>query len=275
MFRQGDASHEFFILLCGRLSCIVSTDNEGESASEIYASSRVKTKKQFSTKRAMKDKKKKKTVVHGQRVGGHTRERDLHGVIVGVFDRPGQGFGETALTKTAHGLHRRASILAETPSILLCIRTHEYIKVQRKWKSLKLKIIANFLSRLEFLNHWPREKIRNLAENACSLIVYRKNQIILKKHDPILYCYITVKGALRQMQKFPHHNNMIIETKKAYKGDLLCCNEWIHHVTHSSFGVLSAGEYFSTEVIRQRSFSREKSVEKQQNKGIQRKPRPT
>ena len=66
----------------------------------------------------------------------------------------------------------------------------------------------------------------------------------------ILYCYITVKGALRQMQKFPHHNNMIIETKKAYKGDLLCCNEWIHHVTHSSFGVLSAGEYFSTEVIR-------------------------
>jgi len=249
LFRQGDASNEFFVLLCGRLSCVVSTDNEGESASEIYASSRVKTKKQFSTKRAMKNKKKKKTVIHGQRVGGHTRERDLHGVVVGVFDRPGQGFGETALTKTVHGLHRRASILAETPSILLCIRTSEYIKVQRKWKSLKLKIVANFLCRLEFLRHWPREKINNLAENACSLIVYRKNQIVQKKHDPILYCYITVKGALRKMQKLKH-NNMIIETKKAYKGDVLCCNEFMHHVTHSTFGIVSAAEYFTTEVIR-------------------------
>lgn len=249
LFRQGDESTSYFIVLHGELNCIVSTDNEGESAADIYASSRVKTKKMFSTKRAMKNQKKKKIVVHGQRVGGHIKEKDLHGVIVGTFIA-GNSFGETALTKTKHGLHRRASVIAKKPSILLRIGTKEYIKVQRKWKSLKLKLTANFLSRLDFLKHWPKQKIYTLAENACSLIVFHKNEIVQKKNDPILYMYIIVSGALRKMQKFPHRKNTILETKKAFRGDLICCNEWIHHVTHSSFAIITAAEFFKTEVIR-------------------------
>ena len=40
LFRQGDESTSYFIVLHGELNCIVSTDNEGESAADIYASSK-------------------------------------------------------------------------------------------------------------------------------------------------------------------------------------------------------------------------------------------
>ena len=72
---------------------------------------------------------------------GGIKEKD--GVIVGTFIA-GNSFGETALTKTKHGLHRRASVVAKKPSILLRIGTKEYIKVQRKMEKSKTKINCKF-----------------------------------------------------------------------------------------------------------------------------------
>ena len=70
-------------------------------------------------------------VVRGQRVGGHKREVDLHGIVVGTFERPGQSFGETALTKTKNVLHRRASIVAKEPCILLRIGAKSILILKR------------------------------------------------------------------------------------------------------------------------------------------------
>ena len=250
LFRQGDKSDSFFILLYGRLDCIVSTDNTGESADDIYASSRVKTKKEFSTKRALKKENQKKVVVRGQRVGGHKREVDLHGIVVGTFERPGQSFGETALTKTKNVLHRRASIVAKEPCILLRIGAKEYFNFEKKWRGVKTKMIAKFLRRMDFLSHWSMKKIATLSRSSCQLLTFPKNHPIQKKNDPILNIYIVFSGAIRKMEKMPGSSDTIMETKHARVGDMICCQELVHHVTHSSFVAITAADFFTTDVIR-------------------------
>ena len=129
-------------------------------------------------------------VVRGQRVGGHKREVDLHGIVVGTFERPGQSFGETALTKTKNVLHRRASIVAREPCILLRIGAKEYFNFEKKWRGVKTKMIAKFLRRMDFLSHWSMKKIATLSRSSCQILTFPKNHPIQKKNDPILNIYI-------------------------------------------------------------------------------------
>ena len=115
---------------------------------------------------------------------------------------------------------------------------------------MKTKMIAKFLRRMDFLSHWSMKKIATLSRSSCQLLTFPKNHPIQKKNDAILNIYIVLSGAVRKMQKMPGSGNTIMETKHARVGDMVCCQELVHHVTHSSFVAITSADFFTTDVIR-------------------------